>query len=53
MPQMSDANVRPVSTTDYAESARVADAQIVYTAQGSLGKPKTGIITRILGVVWP
>jgi flagellar L-ring protein precursor FlgH len=42
-----------VSTTDYAESARVADAQIVYTAQGSLGKPKTGILTRVLGVVWP
>jgi flagellar L-ring protein precursor FlgH len=42
-----------VSTTDYAESSRVAEAQIVYTAQGSLGKPKTGILTRILGVVWP
>jgi len=42
-----------VSTTDYAESARIADAQIVYTAQGSLGKPKTGILTRVLGVVWP
>lgn len=42
-----------VSTTDYAESARIADAQIVYTAQGSLGKPKSGILTRVLGVVWP
>ena len=42
-----------VSSTDYAESSRVADAQLVYTAQGSLGKPKTGILTRVLGVVWP
>ena len=42
-----------VSTTDVAHSSRVADAQLVYTAQGSLGKPKTGIITRVLGVVWP
>ena len=42
-----------VSTTDEAESSRVADAQIVYTAQGSLGKPKSGILTRVLGVVWP
>jgi flagellar L-ring protein precursor FlgH len=42
-----------VTTTDYAESARLADAQIVYQAQGSLGKPRSGIITRVLGVVWP
>jgi len=42
-----------VSTTDVAHSSRVADAQLVYTAQGSLGKPKTGIITRVLGVIWP
>jgi len=42
-----------VSTTDFAESSRIADAQIVYQAQGSLGKPRSGIITRILGVVWP
>jgi flagellar L-ring protein precursor FlgH len=42
-----------VSTTDEAISSRVADAQIVYTAQGSLGKPRTGILTRVLGVIWP
>ena len=42
-----------VSATDVAESTRIADAQLVYTAQGSLGKPKTGILTRVLGVVWP
>jgi len=42
-----------VSSTDFAESARVADAEIVYQAQGSLGKPRSGILTRVLGVVWP
>jgi len=42
-----------VSTTDYAESSRVAEAEIVYQAQGSLGKPRSGILTRVLGVVWP
>jgi flagellar L-ring protein precursor FlgH len=42
-----------VSSTDYAESSRVADAEIVYQAQGSLGKPRGGILTRVLGVVWP
>ena len=31
----------------------VADAEIVYQAQGSLGKPRSGILTRVLGVVWP
>jgi flagellar L-ring protein precursor FlgH len=42
-----------VSSTDFAESSRVADAEIVYQAQGSLGKPRSGILTRVLGVVWP
>jgi flagellar L-ring protein FlgH len=42
-----------VSTTDYAPSARIAEAQLTYTAQGSLGKPRGGILTRVLGVVWP
>jgi flagellar L-ring protein FlgH len=42
-----------VTTTDYAESARIADAQLVYQAEGSLGKTRSGILTRVLGVVWP
>ena len=42
-----------ISTTDVAASSRVADAQLVYTVQGSLGKTRSGILTRILGVVWP
>jgi flagellar L-ring protein precursor FlgH len=42
-----------VSAMDVAESTRIADAQLVYTASGSLGKPKSGILTRVLGVIWP
>ena len=42
-----------VSTTDYAPSARIADAQLVYQAEGNLGKTRSGILTRVLGVVWP
>jgi flagellar L-ring protein FlgH len=42
-----------VSSTDYAASSRIADAQLTYQAQGSLGKPRGGILTRVLGVVWP
>ena len=42
-----------VSTTDYAPSARIADAQLVYQAEGNLGKTRSGILTRVLGVIWP
>ena len=42
-----------VSTTDYAASARIADAQLVYQAEGNLGKTRSGILTRVLGIVWP
>lgn len=42
-----------VSTTDYAASSRIADAQLVYQDQGNLGKTRSGILTRVLGVVWP
>lgn len=47
--------VRPqdISPQNMVESFRVADAQLVYTAKGSLGKPKGGMLGRILGMVWP
>ena len=47
--------VRPqdVSPQNTVESFRVADAQLLYTAKGGLGKPKGGILGRILGMVWP
>ena len=47
--------VRPqdISAQNYVESSRVADAQLVYTAKGSLGKPKGSIVGRIFGMLWP
>jgi flagellar L-ring protein precursor FlgH len=42
-----------ISMRETVESSRVADAQLTYTQQGSLGKPRSGIMTRILGVFWP
>lgn len=42
-----------VTATDYAQSSRIADAQIVYQSEGSLGKPRSGFLTRVLGVIWP
>jgi flagellar L-ring protein precursor FlgH len=47
--------VRPqdISARETIESSRIAEAQLVYTQKGSLGKPRGGIMTRILGVFWP
>ena len=47
--------VRPqdVSPANVVESARVADIQLAYTSPGPLGKPKQGLVTRVVGLVWP
>ena len=47
--------IRPqdVSTRDVVDATRIADLQLVYAASGSLGKTRSGILTRILGVFWP
>jgi flagellar L-ring protein precursor FlgH len=47
--------VRPedVNAQNVIASPRVADAQLVYSMKGSLGKTRGGIIGRIIGVVWP
>ncbi len=47
--------VRPqdVSMTNMIESNRVADAQLGYVSPGPLGKPSQGIISKILGGLWP
>ncbi len=42
-----------VSVSNLIESSRVADLQIGYVSPGPLGKPKQGIISRVLGVFWP
>lgn len=47
--------VRPqdVSAANTVESSRLADAQLAYQSPGGLASPKQGIITRIVGMVWP
>jgi len=42
-----------ISGTNVIESSRVADAQLGYASPGPLGKPKQGILSKILGMVWP
>lgn len=47
--------VRPqdISSTNMVESNRVADAQLGYLSPGPLGKPKQGIMSKVLGAFWP
>ena len=42
-----------ISAQNMVESYRVADAELGYASPGSLGKPKQGILTKILGSIWP
>ena len=42
-----------VSAANTIESARIADAQVTYQSPGPLGKTKSGMLTRIVGLVWP
>jgi flagellar L-ring protein precursor FlgH len=42
-----------VSTANTVESSRLADAQIAYQSPGPLGKPKQGLVTRAVSILWP
>jgi flagellar L-ring protein precursor FlgH len=42
-----------VSVSNVVESSRVADVQLGYASPGPLGKPKQGIVSKVLGIVWP
>jgi flagellar L-ring protein FlgH len=42
-----------VSTGNVVESARIADAQLTYVSPGPLGKPKGGILSKVVGILWP
>ncbi len=42
-----------ISSQNVVESNRVADQQLAYASPGALGKPKSGIITKLLGAFWP
>ena len=39
--------------TNSVESARIADAEIDYAQKGALGAPRSGILSRVLGAIWP
>ncbi len=47
--------VRPidVGARDIVRSESIADAQISYAAPKGLGKPRNGIISKLLGLFWP
>jgi flagellar L-ring protein precursor FlgH len=40
-------------SSNSVESSRIADAEITYVQQGALGRPRAGMISRILGALWP
>jgi flagellar L-ring protein precursor FlgH len=42
-----------VSANNTVESARLADAQLAYQSPGPLGKTKSGLLTRVVGLIWP
>ncbi|MEW5916617.1 MAG: flagellar basal body L-ring protein FlgH [Gemmatimonadota bacterium] len=47
--------IRPadISASDLAFSDEMADMQLTYASNGGLGKPKSGIFGKILGILWP
>lgn len=47
--------VRPidVTTSDVIRSDLIADAELSYQSKGSLGKPRNGIVSKIIGILWP
>lgn len=47
--------IRPqdISALNTIDSWRVADAEILYAAEGELGKPRKGILGRLLGFIIP
>ncbi|MEP7347463.1 MAG: flagellar basal body L-ring protein FlgH [Gemmatimonadaceae bacterium] len=47
--------IRPqdVNSQDMVLSTSIADVQLAYKSKGALGKPKSGILTKIVGIFWP
>jgi flagellar L-ring protein precursor FlgH len=39
--------------TNTIASARIADAEVNYTQQGALGKPRSGLLSKLFGAIWP
>ncbi|MEQ1691848.1 MAG: flagellar basal body L-ring protein FlgH [Gemmatimonas sp.] len=47
------ARPQDISSSNMVESNRIADAQLGYLSPGPLGKPKQGLISKVLGAFWP
>jgi flagellar L-ring protein precursor FlgH len=47
------ARAQDISASNVIESWRLANAELLYESKGDLGKPKQGIISKILGILWP
>ncbi|MBI3789590.1 MAG: flagellar basal body L-ring protein FlgH [Gemmatimonadetes bacterium] len=44
-------DINPGSNT--VVSSRLADADVQYAQKGDLGKPRSGLLSRMLGAIWP
>lgn len=42
-----------VSARNIVDSGRLADAEIAYTSNGKLDRPRGGFLSRLLGKLWP
>lgn len=42
-----------ISPQNLVDSWRIGDAELVYTSEGNLTQPKSGILGKILGKIWP
>jgi flagellar L-ring protein FlgH len=42
-----------ISARNFVESWRLANAELLYESKGDLANPKQGILTKILGILWP
>jgi flagellar L-ring protein precursor FlgH len=47
------ARPQDVSHANLLDSWRIADAELLYTSTGSLGKPTQSIVARVLSIFWP
>ena len=47
------ARPQDVSHANLLDSWRIADAELLYTSSGNLGKPSQSMIARILSIFWP
>ena len=47
------ARPQDVSHANLLDSWRIADAELLYTSSGNLGKPSQGMISRVLSIFWP